>query len=107
MSDEKTCKTCRHHSEERKPRPQQPVVNAAADYVGVVFSDVDEVMYSCRAPRGEHAPHAGREVGFDPVTCAAYEEGARLTSAERASLSEAVERMQSRLAARRREVDQE
>ena len=99
---DRTCRTCRHHSEARKPRPQQPIVDADADYVGVVFSDTDEVMYSCRAPRGDDAPHAGREVGFDPVTCEAYSAGSRISDEQRVALDEAQARLAARLASRAR-----
>lgn len=95
-----TCFQCRHHSKVMRPRPQQAVVNDGMDYCGVSFSDVDEPFYTCRAPAGPDAPWAGREVGFEPVTCDAFKEGTRLDSKQASTLDEAVARMAARHAAR-------
>ena len=95
-----TCQRCRHHSKTLRPRPQQPVVSAGMDYCGIAFSDVDEPFYICRAPAGADAPWAGREVGFEPVTCEAFMEGVRLDAKQASTLDEAVARMAARQAAR-------
>lgn len=62
---EKNCANCRYHSAENREKPVE-----AAGFDSIVEFGDPQPFYICRSNVG---PHAGREIGFDPVHCDSYE----------------------------------
>lgn len=61
----KSCANCRHHRVELRSKP----LDTAFDTV-VAFEDEDQSFYFCMSKAG---PFSGKEIGFSPVLCDAYE----------------------------------
>lgn len=87
----KSCANCRHHATEKR----WDVLGDAPLYDTIIeTADEDIVVYHCKAQQG---PHAGREVGKEPVLCPSWAEPARRGSQE---VDEAFARAEARLAER-------
>lgn len=73
---ENTCANCRFAFTHKRPK----IIGATGFDDQLIFEDVDETVYSCRAVAWESlsevaAPlseHTGKEIGLTPISCPAW-----------------------------------
>jgi len=62
---ETSCANCKLAGTHKRPK----IMGETGFDDQLMFDDVDETVYMCKATEGEHA---GREIGIEPITCALW-----------------------------------
>lgn len=93
MSDGNSCATCRYVSKSTRPK----IMDATGFDDQLMFEDVDETVYACRAEAGLWA---GKEVGTEPVSACPVWEAPTKEDEHKERADAMLAKFEARLAAR-------